>query len=87
MAGHSALRAAAFDAASRQQYHRQQLLGLSAYDRHKRLMHDLQAYYGGTLPAAAVQEQGELPKTDFDILRENYRCALCVLYVCTCALA
>jgi hypothetical protein len=45
MSGFNAVQAAAYDAAARQR-HRQQFLGMSAYDRHKKMVHDLATYYG-----------------------------------------
>ncbi len=45
MSGFNALQAAAYDAAARQR-HRQQFQGLSAWDRHKKMVHDLATYYG-----------------------------------------
>lgn len=65
--------AAAAAAAVAHKQHRRQFLGLTAYDRHKRLMAEFVKFYGGKLPAPA-----ELPtlKTDYDILREQYRCKL-----------
>ncbi|EIE22911.1 hypothetical protein COCSUDRAFT_8481, partial [Coccomyxa subellipsoidea C-169] len=45
-------------------------LGLTAYDRHKRLMAEYVNFYGGKLPAPAQQPT---LKTDYDILREQYR--------------
>ncbi|KAL4444099.1 hypothetical protein ABPG75_011836 [Micractinium tetrahymenae] len=69
MAGRGAALAAAYDSAARQRQ-RQQFLGISAFDRHKKLVHDLVAYYGAQLPAGG---QAGPQKTDFDILRENFR--------------
>ena len=66
--------AAAAAAASAQ--HRRQFLGLTAYDRHKRLMAEYVNFYGGKLPGPAQQPT---LKTDYDILREQYRCAECFL--------
>lgn len=50
MAGRGAALAAAYDSAARQRQH-QQFLGMNAYDRHRKLVHDLVAYYGAHLPA------------------------------------
>jgi hypothetical protein len=49
---------------------RQQLLGLTAFERHKRLMADWVQFYGGSVP-----EQAPLlaTRTDHDVLREQYR--------------
>lgn len=49
MAGHGAARSAAYDAAARQQQ-RQLFMGMNAYERHKKMVHDLVAYYGGQAP-------------------------------------
>jgi len=65
--------AAAAAAAVAHNQHRRQFLGLTAYDRHKRLMAEYVKFYGGKLPAPA--EQPTL-KTDYDILREQYRCKI-----------
>jgi len=43
--------------------------GLTAFERHKRLLREAEALYGGTLPT----EQPLSVKTDHDTLRENYR--------------
>lgn len=67
--GFGAARAAVFDASSRQQQ-RQQFMGMNAYDRHKKMVHDLITYYGGKLPQAG---QTAPQKSDFDILVENFR--------------
>lgn len=69
MAGRGAALAAAYDSAARQRQH-QQFLGMNAYDRHRKLVHDLVAYYGAHLPAGG---QAGPQKTDYDILRENFR--------------
>ncbi|BDA50345.1 Protein FRA10AC1 homolog [Coccomyxa sp. Obi] len=57
-------------AAAAQQQHRRQFLGLTAYDRHKRLMAEYVNFYGGRMPAPAEQPT---VKTDYDVLREQYR--------------
>jgi hypothetical protein len=58
--GFGAARAAVFDASSRQQQ-RQQFMGMNAYDRHKKMVHDLITYYGGKLPQAGqVGRRGAL---------------------------
>ncbi len=58
--------------------HRRQFLGLTAYDRHKRLMAEYVNFYGGKLPAPAQQST---LKTDYDILREQYRCVAVLLEI------
>jgi hypothetical protein len=57
MAGFGAARSAAYDAVSRQQQ-RQLFQGMSAHDRHRKMVHDLVAYYGGQLPREG-QVRGE----------------------------
>jgi protein FRA10AC1 len=51
MASFNAAHLAALDSAARQRQ-RSELMGLNAYDRHKRLVQDLITYYGGTLPSS-----------------------------------
>lgn len=60
-------------AAAAQQQHKRQFLGLTAYDRHKRLMAEYVNFYGGKMPAPAEQPT---MKTDYDVLREQYRWAI-----------
>ncbi len=50
MAGRGAALAAAYDTAARHNQ-RQQFMGMNAYDRHRKLVHDLVAYYGAQLPS------------------------------------
>ncbi|KAL4419431.1 hypothetical protein ABPG77_006358 [Micractinium sp. CCAP 211/92] len=69
MAGRGAALAAAYDTAARHNQ-RQQFMGMNAYDRHRKLVHDLVAYYGAQLPSGG---QAGPEKTDYDILRENFR--------------
>ena len=59
---------------------RQALLGMTAFERHKRLMADYVRFYGGKAP-----EQAPLlaTHTDHDILREQYRRALLTLLAYT----
>ena len=66
---------AAADAASAAAWHahRQQLLGMTAFDRHKRLMADYVTYYGGRAPEPPPVVA---TRTDHDILREQYRWGL-----------
>lgn len=51
---------------------RSSLFGLSAHERHQKLMHDYVQYYGGKLPEPAAVTT----KTDFQVLQENHRCLL-----------
>ena len=48
------------------------LLGLSAFDRHQWLIKDAIKYYRAKLPP-----EQQTVKTDFDVLKEQYRCAAC----------
>lgn len=45
------------------------LLGLSAFDRHQWLMKDAFKYYRAQLPP-----EQQTVKTDYDVLKEQYRC-------------
>ncbi|PSC75724.1 FRA10AC1 like [Micractinium conductrix] len=67
--GFGAARAAAYDAAGRAQQ-RQLFMGMSAHDRHRKMVHDLVAYYGAQLPSG---EQTGPAKSDWDVLNENFR--------------
>lgn len=69
MAGLNSANIAALDAAARQRQ-RQQLLGLNAFDRHKRFVHDLVSYYGGQLPPGGPQAP---VKTDLAALKDGHR--------------
>ena len=53
------------------------LLGLSAFDRHQWLIKDAIKYYRAKLPPAQ-----QTVKTDFDVLKEQYRCAAYPTSVC-----
>lgn len=81
MAGSFArLREEAFDRASRQEYARQ-YAGLTALERHKKLLHELQSYSqhsGGSGPGGAAAGQPAAHplsgiRTDGDALREQHR--------------
>ena len=78
MSGFAAAQAAALDAAVRAQQ-RQLWQGMGAYERHKRLMHDLATVYGGrggggaAAAAAAAQGPQAPPKSDWEVLREQHR--------------
>lgn len=56
MASFNAAHLAALDSAARQRQ-RSELMGMNAYDRHKRFVHDLVTYYGGTLPSSDSLER------------------------------
>lgn len=71
MTSFNAVHIEALDAVARQRQ-RQELLGLSAYERHKRFVDGLVKHYGGRLPP----QPSELPsgfKSDEETLRETYR--------------
>lgn len=71
MSGFNAEHLAAVDAAARARQ-RAEFRGLSAFERHKRLIHDLTTYYGGTLPSSQQQQQVPI-KSDEAALREAHR--------------
>lgn len=52
-----------------QQGSKQLFLGLSAFERHKKLLHEAITLYGGSLPTVSSQ----LQKTDHDVLHEQHR--------------
>ena len=58
MASFNAAHLAALDSAARQRQ-RSELMGMNAYDRHKRFVHDLVTYYGGTLPSSDSLERNQ----------------------------
>lgn len=73
MSGFAAAQAAAFDAAGRAQQ-RQLWQGMGAYERHKRMMHDLATVYGGRGGGGAAEAQQQGPaKSDWEVLREQHR--------------
>mmetsp|Transcript_19420 Transcript_19420/g.54076 ORF Transcript_19420/g.54076 Transcript_19420/m.54076 type:complete len:264 (-) Transcript_19420:111-902(-) len=47
------------------------LAGLTAYQRHQKLVHDYVTYYGGRIPAA--NENAPRTKTDWEVLREQHK--------------
>jgi protein FRA10AC1 len=55
MASFNSAHLAALDAAARQRQH-SELMSMNAYDRHKKLVHNLTRYYGGTLPSSDTLE-------------------------------
>ncbi|CAM6107569.1 unnamed protein product [Calypogeia fissa] len=69
MASFSSLRSDVFSREQRRQHYGSQLMGLNAYDRHKKFMHDYVNHYRKGETAAA----SKLVKTDMDTLRETYR--------------
>lgn len=52
-----------------QQRSKQLFLGLTAFERHKRLLNECITLYGGSLPTVSSQ----LEKTDYDVLQEQHR--------------
>ncbi|XP_023742739.2 uncharacterized protein LOC111890903 [Lactuca sativa] len=69
MASFGSIRSDIFDKEEKKQQYQAHILGLNAYDRHKKFLKDYVSYYGGE-----GQKQEKLPiKTDQDTLREGYR--------------
>nr|XP_043612167.1 protein FRA10AC1 [Erigeron canadensis] len=69
MASFGSIRSAVFDREEKKQQYQAHILGLNAYDRHKKFLNDYVSFYGGER-----QNQEKLPvKTDQDTLREGYR--------------
>nr|GEV56527.1 hypothetical protein [Tanacetum cinerariifolium] len=69
MASFSSIRSRIFDKEEKKQQYQAHILGLNAYDRHKKFLKDYANFYGGD-----NQKQENLPiKTDQDTLREGYR--------------
>ncbi|KAL4563511.1 hypothetical protein LXL04_027554 [Taraxacum kok-saghyz] len=69
MASFGTMRSEIFDKEEKKQQYQAHILGLNAYDRHKKFLKDYVSYYGGE-----GQKQEKLPvKTDQDTLREGYR--------------
>ena len=50
---------------------RHSLVGLTAYERHKKFVHDYVTYYGGRIPSA--NEHVEHTKTDWEAVREQHK--------------
>lgn len=70
MASFSALRSQVFDREERKRHYADQLMGLNAYDRHKKFINDYVLHYGKSTTGV---EQRRPIKTDQDTLRETYR--------------
>ncbi|CAH1440457.1 unnamed protein product [Lactuca virosa] len=69
MASFGSIRCDIFDKEEKKQQYQAHILGLNAYDRHKKFLKDYVSYYGGE-----GKKQEKLPiKTDQDTLREGYR--------------
>ncbi|XP_071690071.1 uncharacterized protein [Rutidosis leptorrhynchoides] len=69
MASFGSIRAAIFDKEEKKQQYQAHILGLNAYDRHKKFLKDYASFYEDER-----QKQEKLPiKTDQDTLREGYR--------------
>lgn len=67
--GLGSLKSAIFDRQARKQQYQSHILGLNAYDRHKKFINDYVDFYGKDVSA-----EEKLPvKTDKDTLREGYR--------------
>lgn len=56
---------------------RRQLLGMTAFERHKRLMADYVHFYGGRPQPQSLTAA----KTDYDILKEHYRSAYLIDWI------
>ncbi|XP_034205504.1 protein FRA10AC1 isoform X5 [Prunus dulcis] len=69
MASFGSLKSAIFDREARKQQYQAHILGLNAYDRHKKFVKDYVSFYG-----REESSHVKLPvKTDQDTLREGYR--------------
>ncbi|XP_076920459.1 uncharacterized protein LOC143581585 [Bidens hawaiensis] len=69
MASFGSIRSAIFDREEKKQQYQADILGLNAYDRHKKFLKEYVGFYGGE-----KQKQEQLPiKTDQDTLRDGYR--------------
>ncbi|KAI7755915.1 hypothetical protein M8C21_007180, partial [Ambrosia artemisiifolia] len=69
MASFGSIRSAIFDREEKKQQYQAHILGLNAYDRHKKFLKEYVGFYGGER-----QKQEKLPiKTDQDTLRDGYR--------------
>ncbi|OIS99496.1 PREDICTED: protein FRA10AC1 homolog [Nicotiana attenuata] len=69
MTSFGSLKQAIFDRQARKQQYQDHILGLNAYDRHKKFLNDYVGYYG-----RERFTQKKLPvKTDQDTLKEGYR--------------
>jgi hypothetical protein len=62
--------------AAQLRHSRQHLQGLNAYERHKWMMADYVNFYGGRLPPPPQPTA----RSDYEILREQYRCASLPVY-------
>ncbi|KAM1285797.1 hypothetical protein ACFX2J_028324 [Malus domestica] len=69
MASFGSLKYAIFDREERKQQYQAHILGLNAYDRHKKFVKDYVSFYG-----REASSHVKLPvKTDHDTLREGHR--------------
>ncbi|KAJ0810020.1 putative folate-sensitive fragile site protein Fra10Ac1 [Helianthus annuus] len=69
MASFGSIRSAIFDREEKKQQYQAHILGLNAYDRHKKFLKEYVGFYGGDR-----QKEEKLPiKTDQDTLRDGYR--------------
>jgi hypothetical protein len=75
MASFGALRQEVYDRVSRSQYYRDNLQGLTAHERHQKLLNTALSYQnkGGQASGQQQQQQGPAIRTDKDILRERHR--------------
>eukprot|EP00897_Mesotaenium_endlicherianum_P006991 jgi/Mesen1/631/ME000108S10783 len=71
MASFSSLKTDVFGRQQRRQHYADNLLGLNAFDRHKKFINDYVRFYGGS---GSAKGQLQVPvKTDSDTLRETFR--------------
>lgn len=72
MASHGTLRSSAYDSVERGQYFQGHMAGMSAHERHTKLVSDYQRFYQHPqLPTET--KTAALVSTDFDALREGHR--------------
>ncbi|KAJ7300138.1 hypothetical protein O6H91_Y063400 [Diphasiastrum complanatum] len=71
MASFSSLKTDVFSREQRSQHYKSNVLGLNAYERHKKFMGDYIRYYG--IQTTMPSDSNYPLKTDQDTLRETYR--------------
>eukprot|EP00798_Chlamydomonas_sp_ICE-L_P003948 gene3948-14025_t len=73
MATFNASKASAYNAAGRSEQYRSSIMGLSAHDRHNKLVSDYLQYYRGTQLTAQQHAAQQVRQTDHSALEEGYR--------------